>query len=699
MPRARGAGGWCRYRWLDRWASNLNTGLLPVSEALARQLAERGVAPEKLRVFRDLIHPEQFRRPELRAPVRAELGVADDEILVISIGRLVAQKAPGLFADLAYRLSAGGEYRFRFCWLGDGPLVSALGDQNPAAEPNPASGPARTKRPRVLHLPFRRDVAGLLAAADIFVQTSRWEGLANTLLEAMAAGLPIAATDVDGTAEALALYEPGILMPPGDADAAEAALRSLARTVPQVRERSGASSRASSPALPPASPPTPPFPAMFTAPAVTEHFLALAEAAVAGSPLPVAGNPPAGSPPAESPPAGHSPSGSPRARPPVIVLANDPFDSQWRRKQQLYSRLARRRPVVWIDPPFSVLDFARGRRELASHLRRPIRIRSPQEGLTVLSGSPGLPGETYAGALTAANAWLHRHWCRRALRRLEAAQPGSIAQATLVCYWPLFHPLPGRRPELRPRKLIYDAIDDYAALTPFAGLRRTLDHAADRLATASDLTLVTNTRLADRLAGAARHIEVLPHGVDPALFRPGAARGSRFEALAAEPGPKAVFHGTLDHRLDLTVLKKLLEDGITLLLAGQMGWRRGELAQLEAAGDCRYAGELTQADAAALVAAADVGIIPYRPLPGMESVQTLKRLEFFACGLPVVATDMLPYRDHAAELILADGPDDFASAVRRAGTLSPLDREARLALASENTWDARVEAFEAYLPG
>ncbi len=685
MPRARGAGGWCRYRWLDRWASNLNTGLLPVSAALAQQLAGRGVAPAKLCVFRDLIHPEQFRRPELRAPVRAELGVAEDEILVLSIGRLVEQKGPDLFADVARHLRSNGEGRFRFCWLGDGPLAPVLGNRGPRTHPD-----ERTNQCPVLHLPFRKDVAGVLAAADIFLQTSRWEGLANTLLEAMAAGLPIVATEVDGTAEALTVYPPGKLTPSDDADAAAAALREIVRQFPESRPPARA-----------ATTDVPRFPAMFTAPSVAGHFVALVAAAAAGRPLPEADAVEKPFTEKNAVSAGRPEPRSSRHRAsastPVVVLANDPFDSQWRRKQQLYSRLARRRPVVWVDPPFSVLDFARGRRELASHLRTPIRIRSPREGLTILSGSPGLPGETYAGTLTIANAWLHRHWCRRALRHLDAQRPGSASRAILVCYWPLFHPLPGLPPELRPRKLVYDAIDDYAALTPFSGLRRRIDRAADLLAAATDLTLVTNRRLADRLAAAARRIEILPHGVDTALFHPGAAEGSRFEAIAAEPGLKVVFHGTLDHRLDQAVLIKILEDGITLLLAGQVGWRRGELARLEAAGDCRYAGELTQADAAALVAAGDVGIIPYRRLPGMDRVQTLKRLEFFASGLPVVATDMAPYRDHAGELILAGDPASFSQAVRRAETLSPLSRDARIALAEENTWEARVNALDGHL--
>jgi len=386
---------------------------------------------------------------------------------------------------------------------------------------------------------------------------------------------------------------------------------------------------------------------------------------------------------------------------PVIVLANDPFHSQWRRKQQLYSRLAQRRPVLYVDPPFSILDFARGRRELAAYLRHPVRVESPTEGLTVLSGSWGLPGEAYRGWITTLNAWLHRRWIPRALRRAHCSSGmrasrdiGRWERPILICYWPLYHPATLGTEASR---LIYDAIDDYAALTPFRRLREQLDRAADQLAADADLTIVTNARLADRFAGVARRIEILPHGVDPGLFHPDAHRGTRFAPLRDASTLKAVFHGTLDQRLDLDVLAALLRSGITLLLAGQAGWRTGQLDRLRACGDCRYFGELDQKSVAALVSAADVGIIPYRPLSGMDRVQTLKRLEFLACGLPVVATGMDPYHDYRDQIILANGPESFVRAVRRAEALSPLDRDARLALAGKQTWNARVDRLAAYL--
>jgi glycosyltransferase involved in cell wall biosynthesis len=79
---------------------------------------------------------------------------------------------------------------------------------------------------RVRFLGTRDDVPDLLAAADLTVLTSDWEGMPIAVLESMAAGRPVVASDVDGAREALA-GGGGLLVPPGDAVATAEALRAL----------------------------------------------------------------------------------------------------------------------------------------------------------------------------------------------------------------------------------------------------------------------------------------------------------------------------------------------------------------------------------------------------------------------------------------------------------------------------------------
>jgi glycosyltransferase involved in cell wall biosynthesis/uncharacterized membrane protein len=88
----------------------------------------------------------------------------------------------------------------------------------------------------------RRDVTRLLATADLFVLSSRSEGLPVSVLEAMAARLPVVATDVGGMSELVADGETGLLVPPSDPKALAEAIERLLRN-PELRRRFGAAAR------------------------------------------------------------------------------------------------------------------------------------------------------------------------------------------------------------------------------------------------------------------------------------------------------------------------------------------------------------------------------------------------------------------------------------------------------------------------
>jgi len=117
---------------------------------------------------------------------RTALGLAGDERLLVTVGRLAPQKG---LDDLvaAARALAGTPHRFRWAVAGEGPLRGEL-----EAEVRASSAPVEL-------LGARDDVGALLAAADVTVSTARWEGQPLWLQEALAHGAAIVATDVGGT--------------------------------------------------------------------------------------------------------------------------------------------------------------------------------------------------------------------------------------------------------------------------------------------------------------------------------------------------------------------------------------------------------------------------------------------------------------------------------------------------------------------
>ncbi len=178
-----------------------------------------------------IFHPD----PAARRAVRDALGVAEDRVVVTAVSRLVRHKGyPELLAamrDVPAELWVVGERLpsdhgedmepyFAACGLGD----------------------------RLRRLGYRGDVPAILAASDIFVLPSHFEGLPMSVIEAMLTGLPVVATSIRGPREQVVDGETGYLVPPGDSGPLQAALRRLAADA-SLRQRLGAASLARALAL------------------------------------------------------------------------------------------------------------------------------------------------------------------------------------------------------------------------------------------------------------------------------------------------------------------------------------------------------------------------------------------------------------------------------------------------------------------
>ena len=174
------------------------------SDHLKRWMVGHGADPSRIRVRYVNVDPEIWRPdPERRALARRELGLQEAIPVIFYAGRICLQKRPRVFAATMLRLRQKG-LRISALVAGDGPDFAWLRkfiDRNGMHEEVQLLGAVSIER-----------MQQLMTAADIFFLPSQWEGIALSIYEAMAAGLPIVAAGVGGQRE-LVTPDCGILIP------------------------------------------------------------------------------------------------------------------------------------------------------------------------------------------------------------------------------------------------------------------------------------------------------------------------------------------------------------------------------------------------------------------------------------------------------------------------------------------------------
>lgn len=151
-----------------------------VAARIATTLTQKGIAAQKCATIANGVDLGLFRVPDApaRLVARGRFGLSEDEIVCLFVGRFSVEKRPEVFCELAEQLS--GRDGLRFLMVGDGPLRGEL--------------TARYSKVLFAGSKPRSEMPLVYAAADLLVITSSVEGLPMTMLEALAAGVPVIAT-------------------------------------------------------------------------------------------------------------------------------------------------------------------------------------------------------------------------------------------------------------------------------------------------------------------------------------------------------------------------------------------------------------------------------------------------------------------------------------------------------------------------
>jgi teichuronic acid biosynthesis glycosyltransferase TuaH len=383
----------------------------------------------------------------------------------------------------------------------------------------------------------------------------------------------------------------------------------------------------------------------------------------------------------------------------LVWIAPTPWDGIPGTDLRMVTEMTRHAPVLWVDPPLSVITPARLKGRVSGGIIP--SLSEPAPGITRLT-TVALPGLTRPG-VRVTTAPLLRAQISWALQRLRV-RPSAVVSGYL-------EDVLGR---WGPAVNVLYCTDDHVAGAGLMGLSADRLRSQERLALArADVVAVVSPTLAD-------HWSAL--GADPVLIPNGCSDSDPWpEGEAARTGlPRPVLGlvGQLSERIDLDILTALSDAGFALLLVGPRDprWEPRRFAELAGRPGVHYTGRVPAASVPAYLAAIDVGITPYTASNFNKASFPMKTLEYLAAGRPVVSTDLPGARWLLADLARADRavtderpseimtlastPAEFVSAVRRMvpgprGAQEQARRERCRAFAARHSWARRADALAA----
>ena len=178
-------------RFTNRIMDKKQDQIIAVCNRGKEQLVANGWSGERIQVIFNGVDPAAWAGGRADSALRSELGLDGDRFVMLCASRFAEDKGHKYLIDSVKRLTELTAAPFTLVLAGDGPLL----------EPARAQVKALGLEDKVVFLGFRQDMKNLFHAADLYVNSSRHEALSFLIIEAMAAGLPVIATDMGGNSD------------------------------------------------------------------------------------------------------------------------------------------------------------------------------------------------------------------------------------------------------------------------------------------------------------------------------------------------------------------------------------------------------------------------------------------------------------------------------------------------------------------
>lgn len=290
------------------------------------------------------------------------------------------------------------------------------------------------------------------------------------------------------------------------------------------------------------------------------------------------------------------------------------------------------------------------------------------------------------------HAGLTRSYLRLDARLARYAVRRGLREPVLVTCHPVHAAVAHRS---RWSDVVYYAWDDWLSFPPFSAQRSTYAWAYREIAARDTNVVGVTTAIADRIQ--ARRSTVVPNGIHAADFESLPPVPSWYAAL---PRPLGLYAGSIEERVDLQLVAMCARalPGWSFVLVGHQE-NAGLTDALRALPNVVLGGHQPRSRVLAMMAGADVGLIPHRDTPMTRAMSPLKLYEYLAAGVPVVASDLAPVRGVSDRCLLAGNREEFVAAVPAAAALGACDPAELRDFRLRHDWASRYRVWKtAVLP-
>jgi len=373
----------------------------------------------------------------------------------------------------------------------------------------------------------------------------------------------------------------------------------------------------------------------------------------------------------------------------MIYLAMSPWDGMWKNRHQLMSRFAQTMPVIYVEPPIRLKRLRRKNWLSGSTWQGFSQPKCYQvnSGLHVFKQSNWLPVSDSKRLAS----FTKRRWLNALKSSINRA---GIEKPILWITIPEQH---FALTEFKEIFSIYHIVDEYSGYTSDnLGRKKRMRALEQTVLDDVDLSIVVSPELQDSKSAPAREIVLVENGVDIKAYNSVGSNMAAPNDTVNIPRPCLGYSGLIGKRLDLNLMIELAEakSDWSLVFVGSVDERdcRRELAHLEKLPNVFFLGEKPAHEVANYISSFDIGLLPYSINTETMHISPLKMYEYFAAGIPVVATPIPAAERYADEIILRSGSKLFIQGCETA--LKEDDdsyaKTRRQDLASKNTWEHRV---------